>query len=127
MDGRLIKFFSANKVGRISCTPPLGHPEPVVWWEKDGARVPSKGRVYQQDRDLIFSPATARDSGTYICMAQNKAGQRRQEVSVTVAGEDGRIITRCSLLFKTSNSDLLRVLPRTVFCSMSYENEHRLT
>lgn len=91
MNGRLTKFFSANKVERISCVPPLGHPKPVVWWEKDGAQVAKEGRVYQQDRDLIFNPAAAGDSGTYICMAQNKAGQRRQEVSVTVAGEYGQI------------------------------------
>lgn len=86
MGGRLFRYFSANNMERISCVPPHGHPKPVVWWEKDGARVPTKGRVHQQDMDLIFNPAVVGDSGTYVCMAQNKAGQRRQEVTVTVAG-----------------------------------------
>lgn len=87
MGVRFTKYFSSNNVGRISCIPPHGHPNPAVWWEKDGARVPTEGRVYQQDTDLIFNPAVVGDSGSYICFAQNKAGQRRQEVSVTVAGK----------------------------------------
>ncbi|TSK22649.1 Inactive tyrosine-protein kinase 7 [Bagarius yarrelli] len=86
MGGKLYKLLSANIAEQISCLPPRGHPEPVVWWEKDGARVPTEGRVHQRDTDLIFNPTAIGDSGTYTCMAQNKAGQRRQEVSVTVAG-----------------------------------------
>lgn len=73
------------------CYPPLGHPEPVVWWEKNGARVPTNGRVHQQDGKLVFNSTAIGDSGTYVCMAQNKAGQRRQEVILTVAGEYGQI------------------------------------
>ncbi|XP_060782200.1 inactive tyrosine-protein kinase 7 isoform X2 [Neoarius graeffei] len=86
MGNRLFKYFSANNVERISCFTPHGHPKPVVWWEKDGTRVPTEGRVYQQDKDLIFNPTAFGDSGIYTCVAQNKAGQKQQEVSVTVAG-----------------------------------------
>ncbi|KAM9476533.1 inactive tyrosine-protein kinase 7 isoform 1-T1 [Clarias gariepinus] len=86
MGSRLYKFFSTNNVERVTCSPPRGHPEPVVWWEKDGVRVPSEGRVYQQDTDLVFNPTMAGDSGTYTCMAQNKAGQRKQEVGISVVG-----------------------------------------
>lgn len=89
MGNRLFNYFSANNVERISCFAPHGHPKPVVWWEKDGARVPTEGRVYQQDKDLIFNPTAFGDSGIYTCVAQNKAGQKQQEVSVTVAGEYG--------------------------------------
>lgn len=93
MVGKLYKFFSANNVEQIFCSPPRGHPEPVVWWEKDGLIVPSNGRVHQKQGELIFNPIVVGDSGTYVCMAQNKAGQKRQEVSVMVAGEYGQIFT----------------------------------
>lgn len=127
MGGRLFRYFSANNMERISCVPPHGHPKPVVWWEKDGARVPTKGRVHQQDMDLIFNPAVVGDSGTYVCMAQNKAGQRRQEVTVTVAGENGQIliqwlITLC-VLFKRSSSNSESI----AFYSVSYASKHSWT
>ncbi|XP_076831299.1 inactive tyrosine-protein kinase 7 [Brachyhypopomus gauderio] len=86
MGGRMSRFFSPNQMERVSCDPPRGRPVPDMWWEWGGKRVPSEGRVHQQGGDLIFNPAEVVDTGTYTCVAQNKAGQRRQEVSVTVAG-----------------------------------------
>uniref|UniRef100_A0AAR2K603 Protein tyrosine kinase 7 (inactive) n=1 Tax=Pygocentrus nattereri TaxID=42514 RepID=A0AAR2K603_PYGNA len=85
MGGRLSKFFSPNRVERVTCEPPRGRPVPEVWWESGGERVPSEGRVHQQGLDLIFNPTEGGDSGTYTCVAQSKAGQRRQEVTVIVA------------------------------------------
>uniref|UniRef100_A0AAY5EGN3 Inactive tyrosine-protein kinase 7 n=1 Tax=Electrophorus electricus TaxID=8005 RepID=A0AAY5EGN3_ELEEL len=86
MGSRMSRFFSPSHVERVPCAPPQGHPVPEVWWERAGVRVPSEGRVYQEGVDLIFSPAEVGDSGTYTCVARNKAGQKQQEVSVTVAG-----------------------------------------
>ncbi|KAI4885305.1 hypothetical protein NFI96_012264 [Prochilodus magdalenae] len=80
------KFFSPNRVERISCEPPDGRPVPEVWWESKGTRVPTEGRVHQQGLDLIFNPTEDGDSGTYICKAQNKAGHKQQAVSVIVTG-----------------------------------------
>ncbi|XP_051978070.1 inactive tyrosine-protein kinase 7-like [Xyrauchen texanus] len=79
------RVFTANSLDRVTCRPPRGHPEPEVWWEHEGQRVPAEGRVYQDGLDLIFSPTHSEDSGTYTCFAQNKAGQRTQELTVTVA------------------------------------------
>ncbi len=52
-----------------------------------GARVASEGRVHQWDGDLIFSPTDRNDSGVYTCVARNTAGQKQQELLVTVASE----------------------------------------
>ncbi|XP_066534980.1 inactive tyrosine-protein kinase 7 [Hoplias malabaricus] len=86
MGPSVVRFFSSNHVERLSCEAPGGHPLPKVWWEHEDEKVASEGRVYQQGLDLIFNPIKDRDSGTYTCVAQNKAGQKRQEFTVTVAG-----------------------------------------
>ncbi|KAG7462822.1 hypothetical protein MATL_G00188820 [Megalops atlanticus] len=79
------RVFTVDTMQRVACRPPRGHPEPVVWWERGGERVPAEGRVYQEGTELVFSPTEGGDSGSYTCMAQNKAGQRKQELTVTVA------------------------------------------
>lgn len=43
--------------------------------------------MYQDGLDLVFSPTEGGDSGTYTCVAQNKAGRKTQEVTFTVASE----------------------------------------
>ncbi|KAF4083268.1 hypothetical protein AMELA_G00138020 [Ameiurus melas] len=85
MPARQSRVFTANSLERVSCRPPRGHPEPEVWWERTGQRVPTEGRVFQEGLDLVFSPTRAEDSGIYTCFAQNKAGQKKQELTVTVA------------------------------------------
>ncbi|KAF7669069.1 hypothetical protein LDENG_00245330 [Lucifuga dentata] len=79
------KVFTADTLQRVACRPPRGKPEPEVWWERGGQRVPTEGRVYQDGLDLVFTPTEAGDSGTYTCVAQNKAGRRTQDVTFTVA------------------------------------------
>ncbi|XP_036403304.1 inactive tyrosine-protein kinase 7 [Megalops cyprinoides] len=79
------RVFTVDTMQRVTCRPPRGHPEPVVWWERGGEQVPAEGRVYQEGTELVFSPTEGGDSGSYTCMAQNKAGQRKQELTVTVA------------------------------------------
>ncbi len=81
------RVFTADSLQRVTCRAPHGHPEPEVWWEHAGQRVPAEGRVYQDKLDLIFSPTRGEDSGTYTCFAQNKAGQKKQELTVTVASK----------------------------------------
>ncbi|XP_026133517.1 inactive tyrosine-protein kinase 7 [Carassius auratus] len=85
MGERMFQVFSAGRSERVRCDPPRGQPEPDVWWERAGARVASEGRVHQRDGDLIFSPTDASDSGVYTCVARNTAGQKQQELVVTVA------------------------------------------
>uniref|UniRef100_A0A8C1L954 Protein tyrosine kinase 7 (inactive) n=1 Tax=Cyprinus carpio TaxID=7962 RepID=A0A8C1L954_CYPCA len=85
MGERMFQVFTAGRSERVRCDPPRGQPEPDVWWEHAGARVASEGRVHQRDGDLIFSPTDGSDSGVYTCVARNKAGQKQQELVVTVA------------------------------------------
>ncbi|XP_029030782.1 inactive tyrosine-protein kinase 7 [Betta splendens] len=82
---KMSRVSEANTMQRVACRPPRGRPEPEVWWERGGQRVPSEGRVYQEGLDLVFSPTEAGDSGTYTCVARNKAGRKTQNVTFTVA------------------------------------------
>lgn len=84
------RVFTADSLERVSCRPPRGQPEPEVWWERGGRRLPAEGRVYQDGQDLVFSPTRGEDSGSYFCFAENKAGQRKQELTVTVASQWNR-------------------------------------
>ncbi|XP_023652138.2 inactive tyrosine-protein kinase 7 [Paramormyrops kingsleyae] len=85
MGPAMSRVFVVDSVQREACRPPHGHPEPEVWWERSGVRVPPQGRVRHEGTELVFSPTEAGDSGTYTCVAQNKAGQRKQDLIVTVA------------------------------------------
>ncbi|XP_028845977.1 inactive tyrosine-protein kinase 7 isoform X1 [Denticeps clupeoides] len=85
MDPIMPRVFTADTLERVKCYPPSGHPEPEVWWEHRGRRVPTVGRVYQDGTDLVFSPTNGSDSDSYTCVAKNKAGERRQQLTVTVA------------------------------------------
>ncbi|MGH0150089.1 UNVERIFIED_CONTAM: hypothetical protein FKN15_039689, partial [Acipenser sinensis] len=79
------EVFTADTMQRVYCRPPQGHPEPTVWWEREGVRIPSSGRVYSEGKELIFSPIEGGDSGTYTCLAENKAGLKKQDMTITVA------------------------------------------
>lgn len=84
---KISKVFTADTLQRVACKAPRGRPQPEVWWEREGRRVPTEGRVYQDGMDLVFSPTEKGDSGTYVCVAENKAGRRTQEVTFTVASK----------------------------------------
>ncbi|OWK13341.1 PTK7 [Cervus elaphus hippelaphus] len=79
------RVFTAGSEERVACPPPQGLPEPSVWWEHAGARLPDHGRVYQQGHELVFASTAESDAGVYTCHAANLAGQRRQDVNITVA------------------------------------------
>lgn len=79
------KVLTANQGHRVACTAPQGIPMPQVWWERNQERVPAAGRVYQEADQLVFTSITEMDAGTYTCHAANKAGEKKQELSITVA------------------------------------------
>nr|KAF6507482.1 protein tyrosine kinase 7 (inactive) [Rousettus aegyptiacus] len=79
------RVFTAGNEERVACLPPQGLPEPSVWWEHSGVRLPAYGRVYQKGHELVFTSTVEGDAGVYTCHAANLAGQRRQNVNITVA------------------------------------------
>lgn len=81
------RVFTAGSEERVACLPPQGLPEPSVWWEHAGVRLPTRGRVFQEGHELVFASTTESDAGVYTCHAANLAGQRRQDVNITVASE----------------------------------------
>uniref|UniRef100_A0A8D0XMA2 Protein tyrosine kinase 7 (inactive) n=1 Tax=Sus scrofa TaxID=9823 RepID=A0A8D0XMA2_PIG len=79
------RVFTAGSEERVACTPPQGLPAPLVWWEHEGNRLPTHGRVSQQGHELVFASTAESDAGVYTCHAANLAGQRHQDVNITVA------------------------------------------
>ncbi|XP_062304162.1 inactive tyrosine-protein kinase 7a [Osmerus eperlanus] len=85
MGSGISHVFTDDTPQRIPCQSPRGYPEPDVWWERDGKKVADEGRVHQSGLSLVFNPILREDSGTYSCVAQNKAGTKRRELTITVA------------------------------------------
>ncbi|XP_015284089.1 PREDICTED: inactive tyrosine-protein kinase 7-like, partial [Gekko japonicus] len=79
------KTFIDNTEQRVVCYTPRGVPEPHIWWERNGVRVPTTGRVRQEAEELIFEGIVEKDAGIYTCHAANKAGGKKQDQIITVA------------------------------------------
>ncbi|EDL25430.1 roundabout homolog 4 (Drosophila), isoform CRA_d [Mus musculus] len=66
----------------LECGPPWGYPKPSVSWWKDGKPlVLQPGRRTVSGDSLMVSRAEKNDSGTYMCMATNNAGQRESRAA----------------------------------------------
>ncbi|KAJ8275944.1 hypothetical protein COCON_G00076960 [Conger conger] len=66
----------------MNCTPPTGHPEPNVTWQKDGVLLNSTDERYTVfNGKLVISPALKNDSGTYVCVASNTVGTRESRAA----------------------------------------------
>ncbi|XP_058145315.1 roundabout homolog 4 isoform X2 [Dasypus novemcinctus] len=66
----------------LECGPPRGHPEPTVSWWKDGKPLALQpGRHTVSRGSLLVARAEKSDSGTYMCVATNKAGQRESRAA----------------------------------------------
>lgn len=79
------RILTAGTMHHIICRQPDGLPTPTMWWTRNGQRIPEEGRVYQIRQELVFSPIMEEDTGMYTCHAANKAGERQQDLEITVA------------------------------------------
>ncbi|XP_045441430.1 roundabout homolog 4 isoform X1 [Pipistrellus kuhlii] len=66
----------------LECWPPWGHPEPtVVWWKDEKPLALQPGRHRVSSGSLRMLRAEKNDSGTYMCVATNNAGQRKSRAA----------------------------------------------
>ncbi|XP_052044647.1 roundabout homolog 4 isoform X2 [Apodemus sylvaticus] len=66
----------------LECGPPWGYPKPSVSWWKDGRPlVLQPGRRTVSGDSLMVTRAEKNDTGTYMCMATNNAGQRESRAA----------------------------------------------
>ncbi|XP_069737928.1 roundabout homolog 4 isoform X2 [Phaenicophaeus curvirostris] len=66
---------TAGQALELDCVPPLGHPEPHITWKKDGVTLTGDRYVVTNGK-LRVAPARRSDSGLYVCVAANTAGER---------------------------------------------------
>jgi len=68
---------AVGDTGVLYCHPPRGLPEPKVKWKKDGETVRISGHFeLKGPGNLFINDARHTDSGIYVCIAENKAGER---------------------------------------------------
>uniref|UniRef100_A0A3P9DBB3 Roundabout, axon guidance receptor, homolog 4 (Drosophila) n=1 Tax=Maylandia zebra TaxID=106582 RepID=A0A3P9DBB3_9CICH len=66
----------------LTCSPPVGHPEPNVVWKKDGLPISSADHHYTKlNGKLIIGPAEKSHSGAYVCAAINTVGERESRAA----------------------------------------------
>ncbi|CAL4130164.1 unnamed protein product, partial [Meganyctiphanes norvegica] len=73
----------AGKRVELDCSPPRGHPEPIVSWTKDGHELPQDYRVYiSQSGKLVITETLQTDEGSYACLASNLVGTRASKNAI---------------------------------------------
>ena len=63
----------------LECSPPKGHPKPVVKWKKDGDNLDltsAKRIKIDESGNLVIYKAQKKDQGRYQCTAENVASSK---------------------------------------------------
>ncbi|KAM6400272.1 LOW QUALITY PROTEIN: roundabout homolog 4 [Rhynochetos jubatus] len=88
---------TAGQALELDCVPPLGHPEPYVTWKKDGVTLDLTGDRYMvTSGKLRVVLARRSDSGLYVCVAANAAGERESRAARVSVLEKPTIVRRPS-------------------------------
>ncbi|XP_064380444.1 roundabout homolog 4 isoform X2 [Dromaius novaehollandiae] len=84
---------TAGQALELPCVPPWGHPEPRVAWRKDGVPLDVASGRYEVTRGkLRVAQARRSDSGAYVCVATNAAGQRESRPALVSVLEKPAIV-----------------------------------
>uniref|UniRef100_A0A8C9UKC3 Roundabout homolog 3 n=1 Tax=Spermophilus dauricus TaxID=99837 RepID=A0A8C9UKC3_SPEDA len=95
----------------MECVPPRGHPEPLVTWKKDSARLKEEeGRITIRGGKLMMSYTLKSDAGMYVCVASNMAGERESGAAELV------VLERPSFLRRPVNQVVLVDAPVNFLC-----------
>ncbi|KAJ0061724.1 hypothetical protein NL108_007079, partial [Boleophthalmus pectinirostris] len=71
-----------GEVAVLNCGPPQGHPEPNVYWRRDGLPINKTDQHYTElSGKLIIAPADRSHSGAYVCVASNTVGVRESRAA----------------------------------------------
>ncbi|KAM6238355.1 roundabout homolog 4 [Porphyrio hochstetteri] len=86
---------TAGQTLELDCVPPSGHPDPLVTWKKDGVTLDLTGdRHVVTNGKLRVAPARRSDSGLYVCVAANAAGERESRAARVSVLEKPTIVRR---------------------------------
>ncbi|XP_067654889.1 hemicentin-1-like isoform X2 [Haliotis asinina] len=80
----------AGRTAVFECVPPLGGPDPQVYWTKDGQRVDTSNENYElvADGSLTIFNVQEEDVGAYICVAENSASATASSAALlSIIGE----------------------------------------
>uniref|UniRef100_A0A8B9QIX2 Ig-like domain-containing protein n=1 Tax=Apteryx owenii TaxID=8824 RepID=A0A8B9QIX2_APTOW len=84
---------TAGQALELPCVAPWGHPEPSVTWKKDGVALDlTSGRHEVSHGKLRVAPARRSDSGAYVCVATNPAGERESRPALVSVLEKPAIV-----------------------------------
>ncbi|XP_047375621.1 roundabout homolog 4 isoform X2 [Sciurus carolinensis] len=101
----------------LECGPPWGYPEPTVSWWKDGKPLALQpGRHTVSKGSLLVARAEKSDTGTYMCVANNNAGQRESRaarVSVQESQDHKEPLELLAVRIQLENVTLLNPDPET--------------
>ncbi|CAN2388121.1 angiogenesis [Pristimantis euphronides] len=79
----LDKVVIAGRPLVIECSPPKGHPEPVVTWRKNGVLLDRNNSRYTfAAGGLSITRTLISDAGVFMCVASNQAGERTSRGAV---------------------------------------------
>ena len=75
----------------LECRAPRGQPDPRTKWKKNGKLLEENNRIsFHENGNMVISDARKGDSGTYVCVASNVAGDRESTAALlSVSGNDG--------------------------------------